>query len=49
MLFLIRYLYNSRSGKKRDIALKELILGFQDLPVESIEEFLIEIKYMRYG
>lgn len=34
-------------GQKQEIALKELIVGFQDLPFESMEEFLIEIKYMR--
>eukprot|EP00339_Tiarina_fusa_P002389 CAMPEP_0117039920 /NCGR_PEP_ID=MMETSP0472-20121206/27975_1 /TAXON_ID=693140 ORGANISM="Tiarina fusus, Strain LIS" /NCGR_SAMPLE_ID=MMETSP0472 /ASSEMBLY_ACC=CAM_ASM_000603 /LENGTH=291 /DNA_ID=CAMNT_0004750521 /DNA_START=296 /DNA_END=1168 /DNA_ORIENTATION=+ len=38
--------WTMHSGKKRDIALKELILGFQDIGIEVLQEFLVEIKYM---
>ena len=37
-----------REGRSEDIALKELIIGFDELSEDAINEFLVEIKYMRY-
>lgn len=37
----------TKSGKSKDIALKELILGIE-FGIEIFEEFLVEIKYMRF-
>ena len=37
----------TQSGKNIEIALKELIFGFQDIQPEIIQEFLVEIKYLR--
>lgn len=36
-----------RNDTFKDIALKELILGFQDFGADVLSEFLKEIKYMR--
>ena len=36
-----------QSRKETEIALKELRFGFQDFDAEILEEFLVEIKYMR--
>lgn len=38
---------SSNTSKEKDIALKELLFGFQDFGMEVLDEFLIEIKYMR--
>jgi hypothetical protein len=37
-----------RKGGKQAIALKELIVGMEEISGEAIEEFLLEIKVMRY-
>ena len=40
-------LVSYRSGKRQEIALKELLFGFEDFGVDLLTEFLVEIKYMR--
>ena len=36
-----------RGGSARPIALKELIIGFDEISDDALHEFLAEIKYMR--
>ena len=46
---LTHYTYNcTRKGKDEKIALKELLFGFQEFGPEVLNEFLVEIKLMRY-
>lgn len=47
--FSVFLTFLSRDGPELEIALKELLLGVQDLGFEALEEFLMEIKFMRFG
>lgn len=42
------FLFLCSNGKKVEIAIKELVLGFQDLSVTSLRELLVEIKFLRF-